>query len=110
LSESLGERIGHLISSHVDAKHVYGEPVERDGVTIIPVAKMQWGFGGGAIGQGPLERGGGGGGVRATPAGFSQIRDGVAEYKPFRDAGDVIVIIGAAFAGLALGFLLTRKR
>ena len=26
---------------------VFGEPVERDGVTVIPVAKSRWGFGGG---------------------------------------------------------------
>ena len=104
------ERIAHLVNAHVDAKQVFADPIERDGTTVIPVAKMQWGFGGGGIGHGAAERGGGGGGVRAQPAGFIEIRDGVAVYKPFRDAGDVVVVIGAALAGMALGFLLTRKR
>jgi uncharacterized spore protein YtfJ len=108
--ESLVERIAHLINVHANAKQVYGDPVERDGTTIIPVAKVQWGFGGGGLGHGALERGGGGGGVRATPAGFIQIRGGEAEFRPFRDASDVAVVIGAAMAGVALGLLFARRR
>jgi uncharacterized spore protein YtfJ len=108
--ETLVERIAHLINAHASAKQVYADPVERDGVTIIPVAKMQWGFGGGGLGSGVMERGGGGGGgVRATPAGFIEIRDGEAKYVPFRDAGDVAIVIGAALAGIALGLLITRR-
>ena len=56
------------------AATVFGEPVERDGITVIPVAKARWGFGGGAGqrkeegGRGKQEDGaGGGGGVQVSP-------------------------------------------
>ncbi len=110
MDESLLERIAHLINTHADARQVYGEPVERDGTTIIPVAKVQWGFGGGAMGQGLHERGGGGGGVRATPAGFIQIRNGEAEFRHYRDASDLVLLAGAALAGAAIGLLMGKTR
>jgi uncharacterized spore protein YtfJ len=106
---SLLERLAENIQVHANAKQVYGEPIERDGATIIPVARVQWGFGGGGIGQGVLERGGGGGGVRAMPAGFIEIRNGSAEFRPYRSSSDVAVLVGAAVAGLVVGFLLGRK-
>src|SRR5438552_9944 len=49
---TLIERIADSIQLHANAKQVYGEPVERDGTTIIPVARVQWGFGGGGGGRG----------------------------------------------------------
>ena len=108
--ETLVERIGHLLQVHASAKSVFAEPVERDGTTVIPVAKVQWGFGGGGLGAGVLGRGGAGGGIRATPTGFIEIRDGHAEFRPIRDASDAIVIVGAAFAGAAIGLLIARSR
>ncbi len=109
MPDSLIERIASLIHTHADAKQVYGEPVERDGTTVIPVAKVQWGFGGGTLGQGLHERGGGGGGVRATPAGFIEIRNGKAEFCPYRDAADFAVLAGLVLAGVALGIVLGRS-
>ena len=72
------------IVAHSDVKAVFGEPVTADGRTIIPVAKIMYGFGGGggmnrmgareenaaARGQ---EGGGGGGGVRAVPVGVIEV-------------------------------------
>jgi len=108
--ETLVERLGHLINVHANAKQVFADPIERDGVTVVPVAKVQWGFGGGGLGTGSIERGGAGGGVRATPTGFIEIRDGHAEFRPIRDASDVLVIAGTAFAAAAIGFLLAQRR
>ncbi|HEX9161538.1 MAG TPA: spore germination protein GerW family protein [Thermoanaerobaculia bacterium] len=108
--QNLIERIAELINVHANAKQVYGDPVERDGTTIIPVANVQWGFGGGSLGQGAFERGGGGGGMRAKPAGFIEIRDGHADFRPVRDASDAAVVIGAAFAGMAIGLLIGSRR
>ncbi len=105
--ETLIERLGHLINLHANAKQVFADPIERDGTTVIPVARVQWAFGGGAVGLG---RSGAGGGVRATPAGFIEIREGQAEFRPFRDASDVLILVGAALAGAALGLLITRAR
>lgn len=88
---------------NANAKQVYGEPVERDGTTIIPVAKVQWGFGGGGIGRGPTERGGGGGGARAYPTGFIELRDGKAEFRPISDPMMPVLVTAA---GLLLGIVL----
>jgi hypothetical protein len=78
----LFERMGGAAS----AAAVYGTPIERDGVTIIPVASVRWGFGAGsgsgsgAEGNGSGEGGGGAGG--ATPIGFIEVRGGQVEFRP----------------------------
>ncbi|MCJ7796020.1 MAG: hypothetical protein MUQ56_04535 [Thermoleophilia bacterium] len=41
------ERMAERLGAAAGVKSAYGEPVERDGVTVIPVAKVAWGFGGG---------------------------------------------------------------
>ncbi len=99
------ERLAQQIQVNANAKQVYGEPVERDGTTIIPVAKVQWGFGGGGIGRGAAERGGGGGGARAYPTGFIELRDGKAEFRPIQDPTATVLL---AAAGLLAGMLLVK--
>lgn len=99
------ERLAQQVQVNANAKQVYGEPVERDGTTVIPVAKVQWGFGGGGIGRGPAERGGGGGGVRAYPTGFIELRNGKAEFRPIHDPMAPAILAGV---GLAVGLLLSR--
>lgn len=107
---SLIERIGEVIQVHANAKQVYGEPVERDGTTVIPVAKVQWGFGGGGFGRGTIERGGGGGGARAMPIGFIEMKDGRAEYRPIHDPADTTALIVVGLAGLLAGLILSRLK
>lgn len=99
------ERMAEQIKLHASAKQVYGEPVEREGTTIIPVAKVQWGFGGGGIGRGPAERGGGGGGARAFPTGFIELRNGHAEFRPIHDP---LATAAAVAAGLVVGVILAK--
>ncbi|MGZ8708865.1 MAG: spore germination protein GerW family protein [Thermoanaerobaculia bacterium] len=99
------ERLAQQIQVNASAKQVYGEPVERDGTTIIPVAKVQWGFGGGGIGRGAAERGGGGGGARAFPTGFIELRAGKAEFRPIQDPMAPALL---AAAGLVAGILLAK--
>jgi hypothetical protein len=41
---AMAEKLGAV----AQASTVFGEPVERDGITVIPVAKARWGFGSGA--------------------------------------------------------------
>jgi uncharacterized spore protein YtfJ len=102
------ERIADVIQTHANAKQVYGDPVERDGAVFIPVARVQWGFGGGGLGHGAAERGGGGGGVKATPAGYIEIRNGVSEFRPIPDASAAAGIAVAAAVGLAVGIIVGR--
>ncbi|MFE7270352.1 spore germination protein GerW family protein [Streptomyces sp. NPDC057623] len=102
LLEHLADRLGG--SASVSA--VYGEPVTADGVTVIPVAKVAFGLGGGAgrIGDpGTGEGGGAGGGVDAAPVGYIEISNGIATYRPIRRTWtDVAVPLAALVLGAAL--------
>ena len=97
--EALAEKLG----ASAQAAHIFGEPVERDGVTVIPVATARWGLGGGGGMRGLAGRQkgmGGGGGAVVQPAGYIEIKGGETRYRPIMDPK---VVIGAAVAG---GFLL----
>lgn len=109
-SSTLIERIAEAVQINANAKQVYGEPIERNGATIIPVAKVQWGFGGGGFGRGALERGGGGGGARAMPAGFIVLKNGEAEFRRYRDSNDIALLAGVALAGVVAGVLIARRK
>jgi uncharacterized spore protein YtfJ len=89
------ERIG--VSTRASA--VFGDPVERDGVTVIPVAKTKWGFGGGSGGDAASNGAGGGGGSIVSPIGFIEVRDGDARFVRIRDIRATALRVGAA-AGL----------
>jgi uncharacterized spore protein YtfJ len=85
--DKLAERLG----ARAAARAVYGDPVERGGVTVIPVAKVRYAFGAGG-GSGASAKddasgggGGGGGQFKAEPLGYIELRDGTAEFKPIRD-------------------------
>ena len=104
---SMAEKLGAVAR----AATVFGEPVERDGITVIPVAKARWGFGGGA-GQrkdegadGKQEDGaGGGGGVQVTPVGFIEIKNQAANFRPIRTVSLSWIITGSI-----LGLFLLRE-
>ena len=76
------KNISERVQTTASVKAVYGEPISAEGKTIIPVARVRYGFGGGGGNQGPdsdptnadesLQQsgGGGGGGVSVDPAGF----------------------------------------
>jgi uncharacterized spore protein YtfJ len=64
-------KLAETISSN-GIKSVYGEPVEIDGTTIVPVAAVQYGFGAGSGGEGSEDSeapGGAGGGGVSIPFG-----------------------------------------
>ncbi|MFI1358124.1 spore germination protein GerW family protein [Streptomyces sp. NPDC020898] len=72
-SVTLLERLAELLGGRACVTAFYGEPTTRDGITVIPVARVGFGFGfGGGAGRevGATktgEGGGGGGGVKARP-------------------------------------------
>ena len=68
----------------VTVKRVYGIPIEKDGLTIIPAAEVSGGGGGGG---GPEGTGAGVGyRVRARPVGAFVIKDGTVRWEPAIDA------------------------
>jgi|FLYL01.1.fsa_nt_gi uncharacterized spore protein YtfJ len=77
-------------------ERVYGTPVERDGVTVIPAAAVRGGGGGGGgAGQddkGASGRGEGlGFGVTARPVGAFVVRDGQVRWEPAVDVTRIVL-------------------
>ncbi|MDT7799459.1 MAG: hypothetical protein QOI78_2892 [Actinomycetota bacterium] len=88
------------------AKLVYGEPVEQDGVVVIPAAAVFGGGGGGDTDALPL-REGAGFGVLARPAGAFVLRNGTAKWVP---AVDVTRLgLAAAVAVVALARVVAKR-
>lgn len=95
----------HEVLNHardaMTVKRVFGDPYEKDGITVIPVASVMGGAGAGggtgvraqpagageeAVGEGGNDSGYGMGyGLRATPAGVYVIKGGEVEWKPALD-------------------------
>lgn len=75
-------KVDELIEGARDAisvKRVYGDPVEENGVTIIPAAAVRGGGGGGGDAEG---NGGTGFGLTASPVGAYVIKEGEVSWKP----------------------------
>jgi len=102
------EKVGAAVGTRANAAAVFGEPVERNGLTVIPVARARFGFGGGGGAEGPDEGasgGGGGGGGVVSPIGYIELRDESATFKRISTSSDLVALVAAA--SLAL---LTVKR
>jgi uncharacterized spore protein YtfJ len=71
----------------ITVKRVFGEPYEKNGVTVIPAARVQGGAGGGG-GEGPEGQGKGSGtgfGLSARPIGAFLIRGDEVSWRPAVD-------------------------
>ena len=87
----------------IDIKQVFGEPYERNGVTIIPVARVG---GGGGSGKGPVgaQGSGTGYGFKAEPAGVYVIKGDEVSWQP---AVNVNRIVNGAFVIAVITILRT---
>jgi uncharacterized spore protein YtfJ len=83
----------------ITVKRVYGDPVEREGVTIVPAAAVGGGGGGGGDDEG---NGGGGFGVKARPVGAWVIRGDEVAWRPAVDVNRIAVY--AFLLALAIAF------
>ena len=92
----------------ITAKRVYGEPVEREGVTVIPAAALGGGGGGGGDSD---NNGGGGFGLGARPVGAYVISGEKVEWKPAIDVQRLMVgwQIVAGLAVLAAWSVARRR-
>ena len=76
----------------ISVKRVYGEPYEKNGLTVIPAAAVRGGGGGGTGDHEEGESGGGGGfGVMARPAGAWIVEEGNATWKPAVDVNRIVL-------------------
>ena len=97
---------------------MFGHPIDHDGVTVLPTAKISGGGGGGQR-DGPPEVAdqqsgglGGGLGLSAKPLGVFVIKDGRASWRPAIDVNKVIVggQIVAIVGLLVIRSILRRRR
>ena len=88
-------------------KRIYGEPYEKDGLTVIPAAVVAGGAGGGSGQDDKGQEGGGGGfGVSGRPAGAFVIKDGKVSWRPVVDPNRVVAMIGLS----VIAYLVSRPR
>jgi len=103
-----------LIESAKDvatAKRVYGDPYEKNGLTLIPAAAVRGG-GGGGLGEHEEEKAGGGGfGMTARPCGAWVIEGEHATWKPAVDVNRIVLggQLVALAAILVVGRLLAHR-
>ncbi|RYY93812.1 MAG: hypothetical protein EOO11_19070 [Chitinophagaceae bacterium] len=113
-NENLIGELASRVAQDATVKHVFGDPIRVGDKTIIPVARITYGFGGGSgagsrtrrnnLGEGgdgrPQGEGaGGGGGIMARPRGVYEVSARATRFVPTRPFGPVLM-------GVAIGFLL----
>ena len=100
----------------VTVRRVFGDPYEKDGVTIIPAAKVRGRGGVGGRGKDAEQQGSAGGyQIDATPVGAYVIREGRARWQPAFNLNRVILggqTIGAllAMGGIVRAIVNGRRR
>ena len=120
--------IAELFERNLSIRHVYHEPVRHGDVTVIPVAKVAFGFGAGMGRRGRLRRRGqqissdetsnaegraepeglgGGGGARMTPVGALEIGPRGTRFIHYSELPQML---GVLALGIGAGLLLAGGR
>ncbi|MFA5879568.1 MAG: spore germination protein GerW family protein [Candidatus Margulisiibacteriota bacterium] len=100
------QNIIEKLNNSATVKTVFGEPIKAEGKTIIPVAKIGYGFGGG---QGTKEAGlnndnlGMGGGMGVNPIGVIEVTEEETRFISF-DIKKKILALFLIFLTLSLIF------
>jgi uncharacterized spore protein YtfJ len=107
LADEVLRRIAETVGDKANVSTIFGEPVERDGISVIPVAraKLAFGGGGGGGGRGNDEGsgGGGGGGLIVSPVGYIEVRSDSAAFKRISSPVDLVALVAAgSLAALAV--------
>ena len=109
-------------SDTLTVRRVFGEPIERDGVLVVPVARVRGGAGaGGGEGSSPetetTGRGGGGGwAVEARPVGVFLVAGGDVRWVPALDlnrviiGGQVVALVGLLVLRSIVRMMRSRRR
>lgn len=91
----------------ISVKRVYGDPYEKNGLTVIPAAVVRGGAGGGMGEHDGTQTGRGGGyGVNVRPSGAWIIEDKTVTWKPAIDVNRIV--LGSQL--IALAAILVRGR
>jgi uncharacterized spore protein YtfJ len=113
------ERLAERIGGQARVQAVFGAPIERGELTVVPVARVRWGFGGGTGtasdgpgGQGSGSGSGGGGGAAADPVGYLEIGAGAATFRRISEPypSPAFLLASAAAAAIVLRSLARLVR
>lgn len=96
-SLALLQSLKESILSQANVKAIYGEPIAAHGKTVIPVAKIMYGYGAGAA----VEEYG------HIPVGVIEVSDQPTRFVPITDRNR---LAGAVLAGIGFGMLLGWRR
>lgn len=102
--KELLQTIGDRLQSAATVKCVYGDPITAGDRTVVPVARVKFGFG---AGGGKFPGGGGGGGVRADPAGMIEVTPAGSRFVSFEDQRRLGV---ALLVGILAGMFFSRRK
>jgi len=109
------------LRSSANVKTIFGDPISAESRTIIPVARVGYGFGSGfgeggvpqranqsEAGRQPFGQGaGGGGGIGVVPVGVIEISTQGTRFIPISSRRKLAL---AAALGVLLGVVLSRRR
>lgn len=108
------ERLIEEARDAISVERVFGVPIERDGMTLIPAAAVRGGSGGGGseASEDAPSGSGVGFGLAARPVGAYRIEDGSVEWIPAADTTRVIVLaeVAAIVALLVVRSVLRGRR
>ncbi|HXM58232.1 MAG TPA: spore germination protein GerW family protein [Candidatus Dormibacteraeota bacterium] len=101
-------------------RRVFGDPIEREGTMVVPVARVRGGAGAGE-GEGKMPEGetervgtgrGGGWGADAKPVGVYVIKDGDVRWRPAVDVNRVVLggQVALVVAMLVLRSIVRNRR
>jgi len=109
--------LGDHLQVGASVRNVYGDPVNVGGRTVIPIARVSYGFGaGGGVGaskEAEPERGGSGGGagMSARPVGALEITETGTRFIPFIDPVRLgVALMVGLLIGLTIGHRSARRQ
>jgi uncharacterized spore protein YtfJ len=112
-SDELLSKLAERVGARVRAENIYGAPIERDGVTVVPVAAARFGIGAGG-GSDPAkgqEGEGGGGAGSVTPVGYIELKGGRSRFVPFVNPAKMVALVACAvLVGLTIARPAARER
>ena len=103
--------LGDHLQVGATVRNVYGDPVDVGGRTVIPIARVSYGFGAGGRARrsedAESERGGGGGGagMSARPVGALEITEAGTRFISFIDPARLGI---ALIVGFLIGLTISR--
>jgi uncharacterized spore protein YtfJ len=115
---SVLEQFATTVEGALNVKRVFGEPYVKDGLTVIPTARVMGGFGAGEGAPAPGEEGttapsgtGGASFLRAFPSGVFVIKDDKVRWLPAVDVNRLFMGMQVfAIVALFIGRSIVRAR